>query len=85
MVHKTVNQKTFKIGEYAKGGIIRVFEEANGDITIEAKDWDTKAVILTRTMGRKDVFAMQQWLEELTTSYYAEKVMTWITRGSVDD
>ena len=84
--------KTWKIGEYCKGGIITV--EINGKvITIIGKEWDTsagykkssnqsKAKEWTRaTTLATDSDAYHKcdfFLCDLTTSYYAGQVMEWI-------
>ena len=72
--------KNFKIGEYAVGGIIRV--EVKGKvIIIKALDYNTKELvragsITTDTQGVES--QIQNFLEELTSYYYAEKIMAWI-------
>jgi hypothetical protein len=84
--------KTFKIGEYAKGGVITV--EITGKIvTVIGKDWDmskgtrkssdqSNAKEFTRgTIDSTQSNARRQLLDflcDLTTSYYADKVMEWI-------
>ena len=84
--------RTWKIGEYAKGGVITV--EIRGKlITVIGKDWDTSAGynkgssqknakeftrgtgLTTDRDGRRKVL---DFLEDLTTSYYAGKIMEWI-------
>ena len=77
--------KTFKIGEYAIGGIIQVDIRKN-DIEIKALDWNTKKVVsryeytnndpaLRPGYWRSDVI---MYLEDLTTYYYAERIMKYI-------
>ena len=84
--------KTWKIGEYCKGGVLTA--EINGDIiTIIGKDWDTsagynkgsdqsKAKEFTRgTYNANDMNVereMMWFLEDLTTHYYASGVLDWI-------
>lgn len=84
--------KTFKIGEYARGGIITV--ETKGDtVIIIGKDWDhsagtrkssdqSNAKEFTRETIQADQDGaerkMLDFLCDLTTSYYADQVMTWI-------
>ena len=84
--------KTFKIGEYCKGGIITV--EIKGKvINIIGKDWDTSTgyskksdqsnakeftrgtVLSTDTNVERK---MMDFLEDLTTHYYACTVVDWI-------
>ena len=84
--------KTFKIGEYCVGGIISV--EITGKVlTIINKEWDTStgytkrsnqsnAKELSRATGMINEFNWERkasdYLHELTTSYYADKIMDWI-------
>ena len=84
--------KTWKIGEYAKGGIITI-ETTSTKVTVIAKDWDfstgsrrssdqSKAI----EFNRKSVVASDngskravlEFLQDLTTSYYADQIMKWI-------
>ena len=85
-------KKTWKIGEYAKGGIITV-EITGKDIAVIGKEWDyskgsskgsdqSNAKEFTRkTLNAEsrnvntDLF---MFLTDLTTSYYADQVITWI-------
>jgi hypothetical protein len=84
--------KTFKIGEYAKGGIITV-ETTAKQVTVIGKDWDfskgsrrssdqsgakewtreTVSVLDSQACRKLDNF-----LNDLTTSYYAGLVLDWI-------
>ena len=73
-------KKQFKIGEYAIGGIINV-ETKNDVMKIEALDYVSKNVVM------EDKFHMQNYnfinqidsfLNELTTSYYADKIINYI-------
>lgn len=84
--------KTFKIGEYCKGGIITV-EITGKVIIIIGKDWDTSAgysrssnqskakeftrgtaIATDRDVERK----IDNFLNDLTTSYYAGQILDWI-------
>ena len=67
--------KTWKIGEYAMGGIIRVSTKPRGVFSVECIDWDTKEVIRWRYVhGYNELL---DFLEDLTTSYYADKIVTY--------
>jgi hypothetical protein len=84
--------KTFKIGEYAKGGIITV--EITGKlIVVIGKEWDfstgsnkssdqSNAKEFTRgTVLSTDENAyrkLYEFLSDLTTHYYTEQVIDWI-------
>jgi hypothetical protein len=84
--------KTFKIGEYCKGGVITV-ETTAKKVTIIAKEWDFSAgskkssnqsnakewnrLEVSTTSG--DAESKLDWfLFDLTTSYYAGEIMDWI-------
>ena len=84
--------KTWKIGEYAKGGVITV-EITGKVIAIIGKDWDTStgygkssnqsnAKEFTRgTVTADDSEAYRKmffFLTDLTTSYYADTILKWI-------
>jgi len=84
--------KTFKIGEYCKGGVITV-EATAKKVTIIAKDWDfskgsrrssdqSNAKEWNRlevSTNSSDAERQLDWfLFDLTTSYYAGQVMDWI-------
>ena len=84
--------KTWKIGEYCKGGIITV-ETTKKKITIIGKDWDTSAGYnrgsnqsnakewIRKEVGITDVNAyrtLDYFLNDLTTSYYSDQILKWI-------
>lgn len=72
--------KQFKIGESAIGGIIKV--EITGKlIQIKALDYYTKEQVSSGSgiSNESGVESKILWyLEDLTTPFYAEKVMKWI-------
>ena len=72
--------KTFKIGEYAVGGIIQVRTTSNS-INIDALDWNSKQKIMGREFQVRAMNLTNEidnYLNELTSSYYAEKVLDFI-------
>ena len=84
--------KTFKIGEYCKGGVITV-EATAKKVAVIGKIWDyskgstkgsdqSKAKEFTRLevmTDEPDARSKIDWfLFDLTTSYYADEVMKWI-------
>jgi hypothetical protein len=89
--------KTFKIGEYCKGGIITAIATKT-KVTIIGKEWDTsagygkgsdqsKAREWTRleVQVSRDSSAHQKvsnFLHDLTTSYYAGEVIDWCEKNS---
>lgn len=75
-----MRQKTFKIGEYALGGIVFV-EFKKGYVRITAKDWNTKQEVASKDFFfNSSVYSdILMWLEcEITTYYYADKITNWI-------
>ena len=85
--------KTWKIGEYCKGGIITV-EITGKIITVIGKEWDTSAgwnkgsnQSNAKEWTRGTVLASEGWegrrkvdafLNDLTTSYYSDEILKWI-------
>lgn len=85
-------KKTWKIGEYAKGGVISVEINTN-QIAIIGKEWDSSqgyrkssnqsnAKEFTRiTIAKNDSDAQNKmffFLTDLTTAYYADTIIEWI-------
>jgi hypothetical protein len=84
--------KTFKIGEYCQGGVITV--EIHGKvIIIIGKEWDfsqgtrkssnqsnakefTRGTVMTTEQNAE--MKIEMFLTDLTTSYWADKIMDWI-------
>jgi hypothetical protein len=72
--------KSFKIGEYAVGGIIRV-DITGKVIQIKALDYFTKKEVSTGSTLATDPDVegkIDDYLNELTSCYNAEKIMEWI-------
>lgn len=89
--------KTFKIGESCKGGVITV-EASKKTVTVIAKDWDystgsrkSSNQSNAKEFDRLEVFTssnnaereLNNYLHDLTTSYYAEQVMDWIKSNTI--
>ena len=84
--------KTWKLGEMSRGGIITV-EVKGSKVIVFAKDWDTSAGY-TKKSNQKNAkvwnslevdinnnssnYQLNDFLNDLTTSYYADKIMKWI-------
>ena len=84
--------KTFKIGEYCRGGIITI-ETTKTQVRVIAKEWDTSKgynkgsdqsgakewnrleISLSDSGAERKV---DDFLQDLTTSYYAGEVLDWI-------
>lgn len=90
--HKAMTTKTFKIGEYCRGGIITV-EITGKVIVVIGKEWDfsagstrssnqSKAKEFTRgtvSTDEPDAYnKLYNFLIELTTHFYTEQVIKWI-------
>ena len=72
--------KSFRIGEYALGGIIKVTISQDW-VEIKALDWNTKKVVGLRVINfttPEFYYSVGSYLNELTTSYYTEKIVSWI-------
>jgi hypothetical protein len=87
-------KKTWKIGEYCKGGIISV-EVNKSEVILYLKDWDfskgsnrssdqSNAKVLETERFVSDgsstdvCYEMVYVLCDWTTSYYADQIITWI-------
>lgn len=84
--------KTFKIGESCKGGVITV-EASKRTVTVIGKEWDystgsrkSSNQSNAKEFARREVYTssndaerqLDNFLCDLTTSYYAGQVMDWI-------
>lgn len=69
--------KTFKIGEYAIGGIIKVTKI--GDM-MEAHCFDYNSKLAIDGVGCKttSMQEMDNFLNEVTSCYYADKIMQYL-------
>jgi hypothetical protein len=73
-------KKQFKIGEYAVGGIIAV-EITGKVIQVKALDYNSKEEVETGSVMSNESNAerkLDNFLNDLTSSYYAGKVLDWI-------
>lgn len=84
--------KTFKIGEYCKGGVITI-ETTKTQVKVIAKEWDyskgsskgsdqSKAKEWNRlevNLSSSDAESKVNWfLFDLTSSYYTDVILDWI-------
>jgi hypothetical protein len=84
--------KTFKIGEYCKGGIIQV-QIKGKTILVIGREWDHSSGRRSKQNGHNNPEwtritieadnenawrVIDAFLHELTTSYYAGTIMKWI-------
>lgn len=79
-----VRKKTWKIGEYAIGGIIEAKVNSEGTaVVIRNAEYKTNATISTQLFQWPlQKFKLEMYLNELTTSYYADKIIQWLMAGS---
>lgn len=75
-------KKTFKIGEQCIGGIIEVeivkSRQRPTFISVRFLDWDSKKVVCFENFTLSDTRQCEMYLCDNSTSYYADKVMSWI-------
>jgi hypothetical protein len=69
--------KQFKIGEYAIGGIIKV-DKSPKIVRIQALDWNSKEVVKSLTFASFQEAEMDEFLNDLTSCYYADKILDYI-------
>lgn len=70
--------KSFKLGEYALGGIIKVTKGKN-IVTIQALDYkDKKQIIDSATLPKYALHDIELYLNYLTTCYYSDIIMHFI-------
>lgn len=69
--------KTFKIGEYCMGGIIKA-DNKKGVMHIQVLDWDTKDVL--RDWKCTDQMEAYEYLTEVTTHAWADKVLNYLIK-----
>jgi hypothetical protein len=73
-------KKTFKLGEYCIGGIIQVgISRDKTMIGIRNSTWEKNQTLAMRSyrLGRCGL-NVELYLNELTTPYYASKIIDWI-------
>ena len=90
---KIMAKKTFAIGEYCKGGVISV-EIKKDEITIIGREFDSdkpnnsqqnSEEWIRKTFSDKSSDSKREidlFLNDLTSSYYAEKIMDFIKENS---
>lgn len=72
--------KTFAIGEYARGGIIQVLTD-NNSVIIRCRALHSKALLSSYQLMADTPtsrYSILNHLNELTSSYYADKILAWI-------
>jgi len=90
--------KTWKIGEYAKGGVITT-EVRGTKIVVIGKDWDFSTGsrrssnqknakewcrLELETKGKNIRREVQMFIEDITTSYYTDQIIKWFESKGVE-
>ena len=74
--------KTFKIGEYAVGGKIRVsIPKTLTNIKIDIIDFSNGKVLNQYIYYSFDRIRIERDLWEMTSSYWTDKIIFWITKN----
>lgn len=73
-------KKYFRIGEYCAGGIIKAEKLISGYVRISAIDSLTNCVISSQLFKYNDRNNMEYYLNDITTHYHAEKVLSFINQ-----
>ena len=80
--------KTWKIGEECIGGIIQIkvsegtYFPQGTTIKVLVKEWNGGAVIHSNIFGRIHESRLVNHLHDMTTSYYASKIMDWVKENA---
>ena len=75
-------KKTFKIGEYCVGGIIQVIiSEDKNLVRIRNATMESETIEIRQFRWALDFYALEEFLFELTSLYYAGIVMDWIRKN----
>jgi hypothetical protein len=71
--------KTWKLGEYAAGGIIQAYVKPGQFVTVRVIELQTQAMLENKLFRWPlDLFNVEVYLNDLTTSYYASKIVEWM-------
>jgi len=75
--HMTKRTKTWKIGEYCAGGVIRA-KSCGELVKLEVRDYSTDELLNHAAFGRIHERQIFEFLTTFTTPYYADNVLAWI-------
>jgi hypothetical protein len=74
--------KTFKIGEYAVGGKIRVsIPKTLTNIKIDVVDFNNGELVNQYIYYSFDRIRIERDLWQITTSYWTDQITSWITKN----
>jgi hypothetical protein len=71
--------KTFKIGEYAIGGIIKAGKK-DGIYIVSVIDQSSNKQIMQNSS--RDLWDIQSFLYDVTTDYYTDKIIKYLSHES---
>jgi hypothetical protein len=71
--------KTFKIGEYAVGGIIKAGKK-DGIYIVSVINMDSNKEIMQNSS--RDLWYIQSFLYDVTTDYYTDKIIKYLSNES---
>jgi hypothetical protein len=71
--------KTFKIGEYAVGGIIKAGKK-DGIYIVSVINMDSNKEIMQNSS--RDLWDIQSFLYDVTTDYYTDKIIKYLSHES---
>ena len=76
-------QKTFRIGESAIGGIIKVNKLNKGAFKVECLDYYTKEIVQWSYVY--SIEHLLDYLEQVSTYYYADKITNHFKNETLQD
>lgn len=76
-------QKTFRIGESAIGGIIKVNKLNRGAFKVECLDYYTKKIVQWSYVY--SIEHLLDYLEQVSTHYYADKITNHFKNETLQD
>lgn len=69
--------KTFKIGEYCAGGIVKIALNEN-EVKIAIIDWKSKEILFSNYYSKNNLSEIYAFLNEFTTYYYTDLICQYI-------
>lgn len=72
-----MSTKTFRLGEVCVGGKIKI-TTTDSQVNVQALDYYTGKEVCSKAFGLSSPSEIEWYLGDLSTSYYAGKIMDWI-------
>jgi hypothetical protein len=85
---QTKQTKTWKIGEECVGGIIQAkisqssYFPSCTTVKILIKDYKTQEIVDSQIFGRLHESRLEVYLNDMTSSYHASKVVEWVKKNA---